>query len=296
MTIYQAAKGYRRRLNHFFGESVDREYWPAPADERGPPARIRNGAFWRRARDLADRAGVRLIDVLVSSVALVLAAPLFVVIAILIRLDSPGPIIFRHKRVGINRRRGVAGGGSAKERRSVNGFGQPFELYKFRTMYADARARFPQLYAYKYTDEELVTLPIKVLVGSNRDPGSSECAVESLDDRWADPRVTKFGRWLRRTSLDELPNFWNVLKGNMHLIGPRPDIEENVRYYRDDHLRKLDVKPGTTGLAQVNGRGTLTFHEINELDVEYVENRTLMTDLRILVRTGSIVLKGTGAA
>ena len=221
---------------------------------------------------------------------------MFVVIAILIRLDSPGPIIFRHKRARLSRRRGVAGGWSGKERRSVKGFGQPFELYKFRTMYADARARFPQLYAYKYTDEELVTLPIKVLVGSNLDSGSTASAVVSLDDQWADPRVTKIGRWLRRTSLDELPNFWNILKGDMHLIGPRPDIEENICYYRDDHLRKLDVKPGGTGLAQVNGRGTLTFHETNEFDVEYVENRSLMTDLRILFKTVLVVFKGVGAA
>ena len=128
------------------------------------------------------------------------------------------------------------------------------------------------------------------------DANSNERAVKTLDGDWADPRVTRFGLWLRRTSLDELPNFWNVLKGDMHLIGPRPDIEENIRYYRKEHLRKLDVKPGATGPAQVNGRGSLTFHEINEFDVQYVETRSLMTDLRILFKTISVVLKGAGAA
>jgi lipopolysaccharide/colanic/teichoic acid biosynthesis glycosyltransferase len=128
---------------------------------------------------------------------------------------------------------------------------------------------------------ELQTLPIKALVGRK--------------DASGDPRVTRVGRFLRRTSLDELPNFVNVLKGDMHLVGPRPDIEENVRYYAPRHLRKLRVRPGVTGLAQVLGRGHLSFCRTNDLDVHYVEERSLGLDLRILVKTFRVSLKGEGA-
>jgi lipopolysaccharide/colanic/teichoic acid biosynthesis glycosyltransferase len=110
-----------------------------------------------------------------------------------------------------------------------------------------------------------------------------------------DPRVTRVGQWLRRTSLDELPNLFNVLKGDMHLVGPRPDIADNIRHYEPYELRILDVKPGVTGLAQVEGRGLLSFEEINRLDLEYLEARSFWVDARILIRTVVELITARGA-
>ena len=107
--------------------------------------------------------------------------------------------------------------------------------------------------------------------------------------------MTRLGRWLRKTSLDELPNFVNVLKGDMHVVGPRADIVENIRYYPEAHRAKLDVRPGVTGLAQINGRGWLSFLQTNELDLEYVRHRSLALDLEILWKTILVALKGDGA-
>lgn len=263
----------------------------APPATRSAARRAASG----RARELAYRATIRAIDIAVASTALVLTAPLMLVIALAIRLDSPGPAIFRHRRIGVNRRRRDGGPYTGPERRTVDEFGTPFTLYKFRTMYADARQQFAELYAYEYTDEELYTLPIKVLVGPKRNLESIDEPIDFNAGRPQDPRVTRLGHLLRRTSLDELPNFWNVLKGDMHLVGPRPDITENIRYYTPDHMRKLDVKPGVTGFAQVQGRGILSFFETNELDVEYVDTRSLAVDLRILLKTIRALMTRRGA-
>ena len=107
--------------------------------------------------------------------------------------------------------------------------------------------------------------------------------------------MTRVGRWLRRTSLDELPNLFNVLKGDIHLVGPRPDIADNIRFYEPHELRKLDVKPGVTGLAQVEGRGLLSFEETNQMDLKYLEARSFWVDARILVRTFVELIKARGA-
>ena len=246
-----------------------------------------------RTRDFAHRCITWLLDIVGSSVLLLVTAPLILVIAILIRLDSPGPVVFRHKRVGINQRRNQIS--VDRERRSTKGFGKPFTLYKFRTMHHDSKQRFPELYSYQFTEDALSTLPIKILVGTKPQRGSTSHRSTLGAEGSPDPRLTRVGRWLRRTSLDELPNLWNVLTGDMHLIGPRPDIEENIGQYLPQHLRILDVKPGITGLAQVRGRGHLTFHQTNELDLEYVETRSLWLDLKILLRTIVVVPKGDGA-
>ena len=252
------------------------------------------GVSWRAGRyELTLRA----IDIVVASVALILAAPILLVIAVLIRLDSPGPAFFWHERVGINRRRAAgrvdSRGPSAPDRRKQHRSGRPIHLLKFRTMYADARERFPELYTYQYSSEELQTLPIKVLVGTKLHDENAEGDFENAPP--VDPRVTPMGARLRRSSLDELPNFWNVLIGDMHLVGPRPDIEENVAYYAPQHRIKLDVKPGITGLAQIEGRGMLTFHQINEYDAEYVAERCLNLDLTILLKTLVVGLTRKGA-
>jgi lipopolysaccharide/colanic/teichoic acid biosynthesis glycosyltransferase len=141
-------------------------------------------------------------------------------------------------------------------------------------MYVDARERFPQLYAYRYSPDELLALKFK-------------------NDN--DPRVTPQGRWLRRLSVDELPNFWNVLTGEMALVGPRPEIPEMLPYYKGEMLEKFLVRPGVTGLAQISGRGRLGFYETVDLDVSYVRNRSFLLDLRIMARTVALIILRDGA-
>jgi lipopolysaccharide/colanic/teichoic acid biosynthesis glycosyltransferase len=186
----------------------------------------------------------RLVEILVAGLALLLTSPIIALMALIIKLGTPGRVLFFQDRMGLNCR--------------------PFKFVKFRTLYADARLRFPELYAYRYTDEELRALKFKVV---------------------NDPRVTPQGRWMRKTTLDELPNFWNVLTGEMALVGPRPEIPEMLKYYKGDMLEKFSVRPGITGLAQSSGRGALGFHETVDLDVAYVRNRTLALDLKILLLT-----------
>lgn len=256
-----------------------------------PPPRATEGIQAQPRGRLAHLL-IRAIDVSAAGGLLLLTSPLMIVIAILVKLDSPGPVLFRHVRIGENRRRrGVPYTGPHK--RGEDLFGKPFTLYKFRSMYVDSRERFPELYAYSYDPEELHSMPIKVLV-STKNPAQGE-GVQPAAGLLDDPRLTRVGRFLRRTSLDELPNFINVLRGDMHLVGPRPDIVENIRYYEKQHLVKLDVRPGVTGLAQVQGRGNLSFHETNEWDVEYVRNRSVWLDLKILWKTLWVSLRGDGA-
>ena len=138
---------------------------------------------------------------------------------------------------------------------------------------------------------DLANLPIKALVGRKQAALTDDGQLE-VDH---DPRVTPFGRLLRKTSLDELPNFINVLKGDMHLVGPRADIAENIKYYPEHHRAKLAVRPGVTGLAQINGRGRLSFLQTNEYDLEYVRIRSLAADLRIIGKTILVTLRGDGA-
>lgn len=197
----------------------------------------------------------RLIEIIVSGALLALFLPLMAAIAALICLETPGPPLFRQSRVGLG--------------------GKRFAFIKFRTMYVDARQRFPGLYAYQYTGEEIKTLVFK-----------------SQDD----PRVTRVGRWLRRSTLDELPNFWNVLVGDMAFVGPRPEIPEMLPYYDTPEMRlKFSVRPGITGLSQVSGRAHLTFLETVELDLKYVKERSLLMDLSILLRTMKSVALCIGA-
>jgi lipopolysaccharide/colanic/teichoic acid biosynthesis glycosyltransferase len=196
----------------------------------------------------------RVLDVLVAGLALVIFAPVMVLIAIIIRWDSAGPAVFRQQRVGQG--------------------GRIFTFYKYRTMYVDARERFPELYDYGFSAEEWRTLFYKLP---------------------EDPRLTRFGQLLRKTTLDELPNLFNVLQGDMSLVGPRPELPEYVRYYTDEQLAKFSVRSGVTGLAQTSGRGMLSVQEQISADVEYVENRSLWFDLKILFRTLQMVVLRVGA-
>ena len=218
------------------------------------------------------------------------------VIAICITLESPGPILFRQMRIGRDRRDRTRPGRSHGDRRGEVLYGKPFALLQFRTMYADSREKFPQLYRYTFSQaqEELRTIRMKVLVGNENDP-SVKKAVARSRRLPADPRVTRLGRILRTTSLDQLPTLWNVLKGDMHLVGPRPDVTDNIRYYTPEELEILRVRPGVTGLAQIKGRGLLTSRETTFYDLEYVRNRSLALDFKIFLKTITTLLKRNGA-
>lgn len=201
----------------------------------------------------------RALDLVVGSLALVVLSPLMLVLAIMVRIDSPGPALFRQTRIGLN--------------------GQPFTMIKFRTMQHGNDASQHREY-YRALIEG---------TAESRESGDGE-KVFLLDD----PRVTRTGAWLRKMSLDELPNLFNVLGGSMSLVGPRPPIDYEVDMYDTRSKGKLAAKPGMTGLAQVSGRGTLTFDEIIDLDLEYIEKRSFFFDVGLLLRTVPAVLRRRG--
>jgi exopolysaccharide biosynthesis polyprenyl glycosylphosphotransferase len=192
----------------------------------------------------------RCADVAVAAMVLVITAPLLLVIAVAIRIDSPGSALYRQRRAGKD--------------------GDPFWMLKFRTMTDGADAQLGELIAI----DRLVTPMFKL-----RD----------------DPRVTRIGRVLRRWSLDELPQFINVLRGEMSLVGPRPEQVDLVERYRPEHRFRLDARPGMTGPMQVFGRGALEFEERLAVEREYIENVSLGRDLRILLMTLPVVVSGKGA-
>jgi lipopolysaccharide/colanic/teichoic acid biosynthesis glycosyltransferase len=205
-------------------------------------------------------ASCRALDVIGSLLLLVLLSPVLLVLAIVVRLDSPGPALFRQRRLG----------------RDL----EPFTVNKFRTMHHGA--------AHDHHREFVLGL-IK---------GESP-QVETLGSPYkmaADRRVTRAGRWLRRSSLDELPQLWNVLRGEMSLVGPRPPIPYEVEHYPAHWFARFSVKPGVTGLWQVNGRSEVPLEEMVRLDVEYAQRRSLWLNLSLLARTVPAVLSGRGAS
>jgi lipopolysaccharide/colanic/teichoic acid biosynthesis glycosyltransferase len=181
----------------------------------------------------------RAVDIVVSALVLALASPVLVVAIVVIRVESPGPAIYRQRRIGMG--------------------GRPFEVLKLRTMVRGAES-----------------------IGAG--------LAVNVDD----PRITRVGALLRRTSLDELPNLLNVLRGEMSLLGPRPTLPAQVASYTPRQRGRLAIRPGITGWAQVNGRASLPWSERIELDLHYIEHRSLALDLRILWRTLAIVLGGAG--
>jgi len=183
----------------------------------------------------------RVFDILIAALALIVLSPILLAAAIAVRLGSPGPVIYRQRRVGLD--------------------GQEFELLKLRTMVQ----------------------------------GSDPVGVGRVVAR-DDPRVTAAGRLLRRTSLDEIPNLVNVLRGEMAIVGPRPTIPAQVKDYTPFQHRRHEVKPGLTGWAQVQGRAGIPWEERIELDVEYVDRRGVALDTRILARTAWLLVTGHGLA
>jgi exopolysaccharide biosynthesis polyprenyl glycosylphosphotransferase len=200
----------------------------------------------------------RAFDVVVAALALVLLAPLWMVIALLIKLDSKGPVLYKQERVGMD--------------------GRIFLFLKFRTMRAGADDAVHREFQRKYIAGRPET-----------NLGDPARPVYKLHD---DPRVTRSGRWLRRTSLDELPQLLNVLRGDMSVVGPRPPIPYEVEAYALWHRKRLDMKPGMTGLWQVSGRNRLSFDEMVRLDLFYIENWSLWLDLKIMLRTLPVLLRG----
>lgn len=223
-----------------------------------------HGTRLNRARFLSYTRVKRWMDLVCAVILLVLLSPLMALIALAIHLDSPGPAIFRQKRVGQ--------------------WGKEFVMFKFRSMYADADEEVHRQFAKKYVN------------GLTSKTASSSASGHVLYKPSGDGRITRVGKWLRRTSLDELPQLWNVLKGEMSLVGPRPAVPYEVEEYSEWHLQRLAVPPGLTGLAQISGRSGLTFEKIVRLDLEYIEKRSLALDALILLKTIPVVLKAKCAA
>jgi lipopolysaccharide/colanic/teichoic acid biosynthesis glycosyltransferase len=200
----------------------------------------------------------RALDIVVAVVLLVALMPLLLLIALLIRVDSRGLPVYRQQRIGLKRR--------------------PFVVNKFRTMAADARHD---------THREFVLALIS---------GQHDAADTGVFKLTTDERITRVGRFLRKSSLDELPQLWNVLRGDMSLVGPRPPIPYEVENYPQHWFGRFAVKPGITGLWQVSGRSELTLEEMIALDLDYVRRRSLWLNLEILLRTIPAVLRARGAA
>jgi exopolysaccharide biosynthesis polyprenyl glycosylphosphotransferase len=193
----------------------------------------------------------RLFDIAVSAILLVLLLPIFLAVGLAIRLEDPGPILFKQQRVGR--------------------WGKLFTMWKFRSMYTDAEERKKELMA------------------------SNEMAGGVIFKMKDDPRVTRVGRVIRKTSIDELPQLWNVLKGDMSLVGPRPPVPQEVDEYSLSDRRRLEVIPGITCIWQVSGRSDIPFDQQVELDVQYIQSQSFWTDIKILLKTVPALLFGTGA-
>jgi exopolysaccharide biosynthesis polyprenyl glycosylphosphotransferase len=206
-------------------------------------------ALHRRNGKLIGHLLKRVCDLGLASFFMVALLPTFLIIPLLIRLDSPGPVFYISRRIGKK--------------------GRVFACYKFRTMVANADQLRPTLAALNERDGILFKIT-------------------------KDPRLTKLGRILRKYSLDELPQLMNVLLGDMSLVGPRPPLANEVGQYELEHFRRLEVLPGITGLWQVHARQDPSFNRYVALDLAYVENWSLWLDLKILLRTAEVVLRGTG--
>ena len=241
----------------------------APLGGRRPPSVGPLLPLIEDIRSRADHAPVyeavkRCVDVAASAGLLLLISPLLLLIAAAIRVRSPGPVLFKQTRIGQE--------------------AKPFTMLKFRSMRVDVDHDIHQAY---------VTDFIKDGAPGTEGSDTGSAKVFKIAN---DPRVTRLGRLLRRASLDELPQLWNVLRGEMSLVGPRPPLAYELEHYKPWHLRRvLEVKPGVTGLWQVAGRSRTTFDEMVRLDLRYAQTRSLATDLRILLATPRVVVEGKGA-
>jgi len=196
----------------------------------------------------------RAFDIVVAGATLIALSPLIAAVAIAVKLESPGPVIFRQRRVGKD--------------------GETFSMLKFRTMRSD---------------------PQDAGDGSSPVPQVSDFSSYVFDPLYGGKQYTRIGRFMRSTSIDELPNLINVLRGEMSIVGPRPDVPELVAQYPAEYQRRHSVRPGITGLAQIHGRSSLTYEEMMLYDLEYVDHHSLLRDLVILAKTLPAVLSQRGA-
>jgi len=226
--------------------------WTVP----GPAVRPRPGLYQRYFK--------RVFDLIFASIALILLFPLMVIIAIAIKLDSPGPVLHVQKRLGKD--------------------GKVFDFYKFRSMRADVD--------HTQSHREFAAAFIQ---GRISPPGSDDDEDRIYKPPSDDKNITRVGRFLRRSSLDELPQLINVIKGDMSIVGPRPNMWYELEYYKTWHKRRLEVLPGLTGLPQVRGRSRLRFDEIVELDIQYIENLSFWLDIELILQTIPMILTGNGA-
>jgi len=228
------------------------------------------------AEPIATRSGLyptvkRWFDVALASALLIVLSPLLTLVALLIKLDSRGPVFFAQERIGARRRTGSAG--------AVDWKIEPFRVLKFRSMVNNA-------------DQSLHESHIRAFVSGTLDLDDEETTIKLHDD----PRITRVGKWIRRTSIDELPQLINVVKGEMSLVGPRPVPVYEVEGYQPRHYERLHAVPGITGIWQVEGRGQVTFEEMVGMDIWYVRNASFWLDLKIIAQTIPAVLRGEGAA
>ena len=243
---------------HLFPEEWESDHPQSPADPRLYPDLLKADVSKR-----ISRAIKRAMDVVGSATALIFLSPLFILISLAIKLTSRGPIIFKQERLGQ--------------------YGRRFTFLKFRSMHFRSDSKIHEDY-------------VKEFIAGNagpREPSRSQKALYKLKD---DPRVTRLGRLLRKTSLDELPQFINVLKGDMSLVGPRPPVPyEFGAYDRWHRSRLLEAKPGITGLWQVNGRSKTKFDDMVRLDLQYARTWSIWLDLKILLKTPRAVFSREGA-
>ena len=208
-------------------------------------------AFTSRLFDYRMVVLKRLMDIVGALAGLAITLIVGIVLTPFLLLESPGPLIFKQKRVGVN--------------------GRIFDFYKFRSMYADAEERKKEL----MKQNEMHGLMFKM---------------EN------DPRITKVGAFIRKTSIDELPQFWNVLKGDMSLVGTRPPTVDEYEQYNYSQKRRISFRPGITGLWQISGRSDITdFDDVVKLDLEYIDNWSLFLDVKIIFKTIGVVFRGSGA-
>jgi lipopolysaccharide/colanic/teichoic acid biosynthesis glycosyltransferase len=250
------ARRFAIRLHVHPGSRAGTEERELPGVEPLPP-RSRS----HEARSAANAAAKRALDIAGGLGLLALLAPLMLLVAVLVKLTSKGPVFYRQVRVGLGM--------------------QPFTMLKFRSMHVNANHIIHQ---------EFVTAFI------NQPAKTDRTAQNGLFKIVADPRVTRLGQLLRKTSIDELPQLWNVVLGNMSLVGPRPPLPYEVEQYQRWHCRRvLEAKPGVTGLWQVEGRSRTTFDEMVRLDLRYARTSSLWTDIKILLATPKAVIAGKGA-
>ncbi len=238
-------------------------------DEKVLPLYIPETRIQNIERELARRSDYgafakRAIDIFLSLIVLVAGLPFYLLLALLIKLTSEGPVLYVQDRIGQELR--------------------PFRMLKFRTMTNGINDQVHRTFAKDFING----------YANGNGNGNGNNGSKNVFKLVDDPRVTSIGRFLRKTSLDELPQFINVLKGEMSIVGPRPPLAYELDHYQEWHKRRLTVKPGLSGLWQVSGRSTVPFDEMVMLDLYYIDNWSLLLDVKIIARTLPVMLWGFG--